>query len=204
MKTQIFATAVREICRLACMAQIADLTQARTETKSEEAHRRDVPRSRDHPPLGDHARGGPDGCRSRSRFAPSMERPPAWPRPAAWLGLVPLQKSTGGKQRLGEDVEDGTTGLSAGCSISARCRLCAAVRHGNAHRRIVARAMLARSRACWSRCPRQQDGTKHLGHAARERTEVIRSQNHSGVTAMPPATDSVARVVRKAGTVRAN
>ncbi|WP_430300825.1 transposase [Sinorhizobium meliloti] len=45
---------------------------------------------------------GPIGALAVETFAPPMETFKCGRDFAAWLGLVPLQKSTGGKQRLGK------------------------------------------------------------------------------------------------------
>ncbi len=69
---------------------------------------------------------------------------------AAWLGLVPKQASTGGKQKLARSREWGSERCGA-CSSSGRARSCS--RRASAVRRPAhgSRACWPGSHACWSR-----------------------------------------------------
>jgi transposase len=48
---------------------------------------------------------------------------------AAWIGLVPRQHSTGGKERLGSEARQSTFALAAGCRRHGCHPICAPARH---------------------------------------------------------------------------
>ena len=91
----------------------------------------------------------PDRGDSDHRAAPAPETFRAGRDFAAWLGLTPQQKSTGGKQKLGAHLEDGRADPAApadpGGSAVVPGRASAARRRARGSRR-CSRA----SRACWS------------------------------------------------------
>ncbi|MGE3371458.1 MAG: transposase [Rhizobiaceae bacterium] len=100
----------------------------------------------------------------RGNLAPPMESFKRGRDFAAWLGLVPLQKSTGGKPRLGRSRRWGSA-IFGGYSSSAPWPWC------NGHPGKDARRLLARphdreeaTHAGGDRAG-QQDGACHLGHA---------------------------------------
>jgi transposase len=67
---------------------------------------------------------------------------------AAWLGLTPLQRSTGGKQRLGETSRMGERTLRRLLIIGASATVRCAMRKDSTTRPWLAR-MLNRKPPCW-------------------------------------------------------
>ncbi len=98
-ETTDIPTAVREICR-GLIEQIADLTVRTDKLKKHiDAMSREAETTRR---LQTMPGVGPILSLAIEAFAPPMESFRRGRDFAAWLGLVPLQKSTGGKQRLGK------------------------------------------------------------------------------------------------------
>ena len=58
---------------------------------------------------------GPITAMAIQAFAPPMESFQRGRDFSAWLGLVPRQHTTGGKPRIGQDIEDGSARSSGGC-----------------------------------------------------------------------------------------
>jgi transposase len=71
---------------------------------------------------------------------------------AAWLGLVPRQHSSGGKQRLGKTSKMGQHDIRGLLIIGAMSMIGATLRRGTAEGSWPAR-MLARKRESWSPPP---------------------------------------------------
>jgi transposase len=99
---------------------------------------------------------------------------------AAWLGLTPLQKSSGGKQKLRHGVEAGRAEHSASAysrrergdplGRSARC----------IGELMVGTDAGAQANDAGHRCPGQQDGPHRLGPAGQGR--CVSGSGHGGVT----------------------
>ena len=68
---------------------------------------------------------GPIAATAITALAPAPEAFRAGRDFAAWLGLTPLQQSTGGKQKLGADLEDGRADHPAPADHRAPAPWCA-------------------------------------------------------------------------------
>lgn len=95
---------------------------------------------------------------------------PSWVAPggrdfAAWLGLVRLQRSTGGKQRLGKTSKMGQRDIRRLLIIGAMAVVRWASRKGAPGGSWLARMMAKKPRILVGHCAGQQDGAWHLGHA---------------------------------------
>ena len=108
---------------------------------------------------------GPITAMAIEAFAPPMDSFRRGRDFAAWLGLVPRQKSTGGKQILGKTSKMGQRDIRRLLIIGAMAVVRWAARSG-ALRRVLAGAHAGAQAAhgCGHRA-RQQDGTVRLGHA---------------------------------------
>ena len=97
-------------------------------------------------------------------FAPPMEVFRRGRDFAAWLGLVPLQHSTGGKQVLGK-TSNGAARYSSAVNHRRNGHRALGLPEGGAGRNLAApHAWTQTAHACSDR-PRQQNGPFNLGHA---------------------------------------
>ena len=92
---------------------------------------------------------GPIVSTAITALVPAAEGFPAGRDFAAWLGLTPLQKSTGGKQRLGAVSKRGERTIRRLLIIGASAVVQQASRAGHPTDRGLRRCWLA-SRKCWS------------------------------------------------------
>lgn len=89
---------------------------------------------------------GPIGALAVETFAPPMETFKCGRDFAAWLGLVPLQKSTGGKQRLGKMSKMGQADIRRLLIIGAMAVIRWACRKGAPEGSWLARMMAKKPR----------------------------------------------------------
>jgi transposase len=108
---------------------------------------------------------GPITAMAIETFAPPMEVFRRGRDFAAWLGLVPVQPSTGGKQVLGKTSKSGQRDIRRLLISGAMVIVRWACRKGGAGRNLAAsHARTQTAHACGDR-PRQQNGPFNLGHA---------------------------------------
>ena len=156
----------RDICRM-LIEQIAHLTdrinalKARIAAMSNEA---EMPRR-----LQTMPGVGPITALAVETFAPPMEQFRRGRDFAAWLGLVPRQHSTGGKQRLGKTSKMGQRDIRRLLIIGAMAVIRWASRRGCSAGLVAgadAGAEAVDGRGCRAG---EQDGARHLGDADAER-----------------------------------
>ena len=137
---------MRDIARLyldqiaRCAEKIADLE---TSIRSKAAATKTATRLQTMPGIG------PIGAMAIEAFAPPMQEFRRGRDFAAWLGLVPRQKSTGGKQILGRTSEMGQRDIRRLLIICAMA---------------VVRAAIRKEPPGGGDRADQQDGARHLGH----------------------------------------
>jgi transposase len=123
------------------LEQIARLTEAieRLADELKAASKSDTPlrRLRTRPGIG------PVTAGAVAAFAPDLDTFDSGRSFAAWLGLVPRQRSTGGKSRLGSVSKTGQTGIRRLLIVGAMSVIRRAVRKGGSSNRWLA-ALVAR------------------------------------------------------------
>src|SRR5262249_37878192 len=92
---------------------------------------------------------GPIVSTAITALVPAAQSFPAGRNFAAWLGLTPLQKSTGGKQKLGAVSKRGERTIRRLLILGASAVVRQASRRGHPRDRGLRRCWLA-SRRCWS------------------------------------------------------
>lgn len=112
---------------------------------------------------------GPITALAVETFAPSMDSFNCGRDFAAWLGLVPLQKSTGGKQRLGRTSKLGQHDIRRLLIIGAMSVVQRTLRKGEAEGSWLAVALGEEAAHAGGHRPGQQDGAGYLGDDDKER-----------------------------------
>jgi transposase len=110
---------------------------------------------------------GPIMALAIETFAPPMDVFNRGRDFAAWLGLVPRQHSTGGKQVLGKISKMGHRDIRRLLIIGAMAVVRSALRGKGAPEGSWLQRMLAQTKDAGGDCTRQQNGAVGLGHAGK-------------------------------------
>src|SRR4051812_23944078 len=108
---------------------------------------------------------GPITTLAIETFAPPMDVLKRGRDFAAWLGLVPRQHSTGGKQVLGKISKMGQRDIRRLLIIGAMAVVRSAVRKSAPEGKLAAAHAGAQTKDAGGDCARQQNGALGLGHA---------------------------------------
>ena len=108
---------------------------------------------------------GPIASTAITALVPAAQGFPAGRDFAAWPGLTPLQKSTGGKQKLGAVSKRGERTIRRLLIIGASAVVQQASRRGAPKGSWLAQMLARKPKMLVTRCSGKKDGPHHLGPA---------------------------------------